>query len=99
MKKLLALALIFLILSLIAGGWWNWQLSAVSPDQIPKTVIIAKGKSVNEIVSQLKKENLIRSTVVFSFYIRIKGLSSKLSAGTFNLSPAMSVPEIVKILQ
>lgn len=99
MKKLFALVLIFLILLLIAGGWWNLQLSPVSPDQTPKTVIIAKGKSVNEIATQLKKENLIRSPLIFTLYTRIKGLSGKLSAGTFNLSSSLSTPEIIKALQ
>ena len=41
---------------------------------------------------------MIRSPSAFSLYTRFKGLSSKLSAGTFNLSPAMSVPEIIEVL-
>lgn len=99
MKKLLALVLIFLVLLFAAQGFWNFQLSAVnSQDKIAKNVIVAKGKSLNEIAKQLKDENLVRSALVFNLYTRQQGLASKLSAGTFKLSPAMSAPEIVKIL-
>lgn len=98
MKKLLTLLIIFLMLLLAARGWWNLQLAAISSDRSAKNVIIAKGKSLNEIAQQLKKENLIRSQFVFSLYTRQQGLAAKLSAGTFRLSPAMSTPQIVKML-
>ncbi len=98
MKRLLVLVLILLVPLLLIRGWWNHELSAVSSDKTTHKVIIAKGKSVGEIADQLKSENLIRSTFAFKLFVRQSGLSSKISAGTFTLSPSMSVPKIVDIL-
>lgn len=79
-------------------SWWNIQLSPVSEEKQGKSVIIAKGKSVTQIAKQLKDKGLIRSEQVFKLYIRQQGLNSKLSAGTFKLSPSMSIPQIVESL-
>lgn len=98
MKKLLVLLIIFLMLLLAARGWWNLQLSPVSASKESKDVVIAKGASVNEITKQLKKEKLIRSSLAFQLYVRQQGLSDKLQAGLFKLSPSMSLQEIAKIL-
>lgn len=98
MKKIFALLIILLILIFVISGWWNLQLSPISSDQTTKNVIIAKGKSLNEIARQLKSENLIRSELAFSLYTRQRGLSSRLVAGTFRLSPSMSTPKIIEIL-
>lgn len=98
MKKLLALLIILLALLFVASGWWNSQLAPISSEKETKNIIIAKGNSLNNITRQLKKENLIRSALVFSLYTRYQGLSNKLAAGTFKLSPSMSTPEIVKTL-
>ncbi|MBI2334967.1 endolytic transglycosylase MltG [Candidatus Daviesbacteria bacterium] len=98
MKRLLSIIILLLALLLIIRGWWISNLSPVGLDQTTKTIIIAKGKSSNEIADQLKKENLIKSSFVFSLYVRQQGLSDKLSAGTFKLSPSMSTPEIIKQL-
>lgn len=98
MKNLLTLIVIFLISLLVTIGWWNLSLAPVSQDKTTKTVTVAKGKSLNQIAKQLKSENLIRSSLSFNLYIRFKGLSNKLSAGTFKLSSSMSTSEIVEIL-
>lgn len=98
MKKLLALILIILGLFFIIHSWWSNQLAPVSPQKAEQKVIIAKGKSSKEIADQLKQEGLIRSPFIFSLYSRFQGLSDKLSAGTFELSPSMSTDEIIKAL-
>ncbi len=98
MKRIVALIIILLMFFLIIRGWWESRLDPVSLDKSTKTIIIVKGKTVNEIADQLKKENLIKSPFVFSLFVRQQGLANKLSAGTFKLSPSMSIAEIVKIL-
>lgn len=99
MKKILAVIIIFLALLFAARGWWNSQLSAVSSEKEEKTIIIAKGKSVSEIAEQLKKERLIKSPLAFRLYTRQTGASTSIAAGTFKISPSMTVPEIVEILK
>lgn len=98
MKRLLALVVIFLLLLFAIRGWWMMVLAPFSKDQETKTIIIPNGKGLNEIAKQLQDEKLIRSAFIFSLYAKMQGLSNKLSAGTFKLSPGMSIPEIVKQL-
>lgn len=98
MKRLFSLVIIFLILFLIMRGWWSSQLAPSSKEENIKTVIIPKGKSADQIAEQLKKEGLIKSESAFSLYVKMQGLSSKLSAGTFKLSASMSIPQLVKAL-
>ncbi len=98
MKKLFILIAVFIAGFLFAKSWWDRQLAPVLGDNTAKKVVITKGKSVSEIADQLKQENLIRSKTVFILYTRQQGLSSKLSAGTFNLSQGISTPEIIRIL-
>ncbi|HEX5448360.1 MAG TPA: endolytic transglycosylase MltG, partial [Candidatus Saccharimonadales bacterium] len=47
---------------------------------------------------QLKQDNLIRSTSAFETYVRGNELFSSLQAGTYALSPSMSVQKIVEKL-
>ena len=98
MKRLFSLVIIFLILFLIIRGWWEDQLTPSSKDENIKTVIIPKDISADQIAKQLKKEGLIKSESAFSLYVKMQGLSSKLSAGTFKLSASMSIPQVVVAL-
>lgn len=98
MKRLFALVIIFLMLLFVVRGWWMENLAPFSKDQQTKTIIIPKGKSLNEIAKQLQDEKIISSAFIFSLHTKMQGLSNKLSAGTFKLSPSMSLPEIVKEL-
>lgn len=56
---------------------------------------IASGQSVTAIGSQLEKEGFIKSGSIFKYMIQLQGLSNQLSYGTFELSPSMTVSEIV----
>lgn len=98
MKKLLGLVIIILLLLLSLGGWWKLQLSPVSSGKQEKSIIIPKGQSVSQAAEQLKKENLIRSSLAFKIYVRQQNLAEKIQAGRFKLSSSMSTPEIVEAL-
>lgn len=96
MKKLLALILVLLIPLFVLNGWWKGQLASVSGDTNTQKIVIEKGKSVSDIATKLRKENLIRSEFAFKIYTRQS--SQTLAAGTFEISPSMSIPDIVKVL-
>jgi len=97
-KKSITIITVIIIITIICIGWWGSQLKSVSSEKVARAVTIEKGKSVSQIAKQLEEEKLIRSAFAFSWYIRIKGLSSKISAGRFKLSPDMTADEIVNIL-
>lgn len=61
-------------------------------------VTIADGTTANEIIQQLKDQGLVKNDVAFKYYLKRNGLSSKLRAGEYLLSPSMSMEEIVDAL-
>src|SRR3989338_9908903 len=99
MKKTLILIIVLLVTFFLANGWWNYKLTTISIDKTTKVFVIAKGAKVTEIAGNLKKENIIRSELVFKIYVRQNNLTNKLQAGSYKLSPSMSVPKILETLQ
>src|SRR3989338_4301436 len=99
MKKTLILIIVLLVTFFLANGWWNSQLPSISIDKTTKVFVIAKGAKVTEIAGNLKKENIIRSELVFKIYVKQNNLTNKLQAGSYKLSPSMSTPEILTALQ
>lgn len=99
MKRILVLAIVLIIAVFLAKGWWSSQLSSISADKSTKVFVIAKGMGVSEIAKKLKQDNLIKSELTFKIYIQQNKLKDKLQAGSYELSPSMSTPEILKFIQ
>jgi UPF0755 protein len=70
-----------------------------SVDSRPVRFEIAPGTPARAIGKQLLAAGLISDDLLFEAYVRSKGLSDQLEAGTFVLNPAMTMVEIVEILQ
>ncbi|HCC84325.1 MAG TPA: endolytic transglycosylase MltG [Candidatus Pacebacteria bacterium] len=81
-------------LTVVAGGLW-WVLQ---PAQVTQTgtqaFIVPKGQSVKLIGQRLEQAGLIKHQLVFSLVVRWLGLTTKIQAGTFQLSPSWSVSKI-----
>lgn len=92
--------LIAVIVILAAGGygikgWYNRNLAAVSSSHQVTNFTITIGESLHQIATNLKQDNLIRSSAAFEAYVRGRGAYAKMQAGTYALSPSMSTPQIV----
>lgn len=74
--------------------WYENNLQPVSSSSKTTYFTIAQGSGLHAIASKLKSDGLIKSTRAFETYIRSNELHDKLQAGTYLLSPAMSVKEI-----
>lgn len=61
-------------------------------------IIIDKGASTKRIAAILEEEGLINSSLSFQMYVKSHDYDGKLRNGTYQLSPSMSVEEIVEIL-
>ncbi len=97
-RLLIILVVGILLLSLISGyKYYADNLKAVSSSNQTKVVIVRKGFTSKDIGNLLYSDKLIRSSVVFDVYIHLFG-KSNLQAGTYNISPNMSVPKIVDLL-
>ncbi len=62
------------------------------------TFEIESGTSISEIGRKLQNENLVLNGSVFKYLVQLRGLSNKLSYGTFELSQSMTVNQIVEAL-
>ncbi len=94
------LILVLVIVLLVAGiafvrvTYIN-NLKPVSSSTKTVYFTVESGSSVQEIAENLQNQNLIRSANAFKNYVTTKELRSNLQAGTYILSPSMSVQEIV----
>ncbi len=60
------------------------------------TYTVKKGSGGDDIAKELKSQGIIKNTWFFTFYALGSGSYKKLQAGNYNLSPSMSVAQIVK---
>lgn len=56
---------------------------------------IESGSSVTAIGSKLESANLIHSGTAFKYMVMLEGLTDKLSYGSFDLSPSMTLSDVV----
>jgi UPF0755 protein len=70
-----------------------------SVDDRPVRFIIEPGTPARAVAKQLQEAGLIGDDLLFEAYVRVNGLDARLNAGTFVLSPSMTMVEIVETLQ
>jgi len=90
--RVLALALIVGT----AGAWWlAHQMRPVAPGGPMVTVRIPPGSGARGVARTLRSRGLIRNEAVFLWLAARRGNASSLRAGTYRLSPAMSLSQIL----
>lgn len=103
-KKAWWLLIPLLLISLIIGSvlavrhTYTEGLKPVSNVPKSQVVNVKSGSSVDSIAKELEKAKLVRNAWAFKWYVYRNGLTTKLQAGSFALSPNQDVPTIVKIL-
>lgn len=95
---LISVGLVFLIGMVGVRVFYNANLKAVSSSTESQVFVVEKGATVDEVATRLKDKGLIRSSRVFTFYIKSKASANPLIAGTYKLQPSYSTPQIVSIL-
>ena len=95
----LAISLFFAIglTIVIVGSLFNYYLSPVSRDIIEKEIQIADGKDIDDIVTALYDEKLIRNPKVFKMYLKIYNID-EMKTGSFMIKPNMSSKDIIHLL-
>ncbi|MEX0895493.1 MAG: endolytic transglycosylase MltG [Patescibacteria group bacterium] len=96
-KLTFAFLVIFLLALLTGGGVW-WLFGQLQPVDAEQTDLVSftveQGSGVSTIADQLQSAGLIQSSLVFNGYVRYAQIDTNLQAGTYQLSPAMSLSEI-----
>lgn len=82
---------------LVMLEWYNVNLRPVTDQVSEKVVVISPGESIVKIAQDLQEKGLIRNATAFSWYVTRQKVEKNLQAGTYSLSPSMSVGEIVEI--
>ena len=96
---LISVALVWLVGS--AGYRYvvnNYIAPVESDTSTVKTVQVKAGSSLSGIASLLHEEGIIRNKLVFQLYVDFNDMSSKLQAGTYDLSPGMTIEEVMETL-
>ncbi len=95
-------SILFILIALIVVGffiWWQNGNAAVSAkDTSSKVFVIPKGAAVRAIGNDLKEQGLIRDPVIYFLYIKKNGLEKSIQAGSYKLSPSMSLSEVVNTM-
>jgi UPF0755 protein len=99
---LIAAIIIFLLIGAVFGGGYFYIQSALKPadpsnkKEIPVEIPI--GSSVSGIGQILEKNGIIKDAKVFKYYVKFKN-EADFMAGSYNLAPSMTLPEILSQLK
>lgn len=87
------------MLIFVLSGIYIWQGIYLPINKNSKEEIafsIKKGEGTKEIAINLEKERLVRMATLFRIYTIFTGVSSKLQAGEYLISPSMTIPKITE---
>ena len=90
--------LVFLFLTTAGTAVTFLYYSQPTGLQSPRTITIPTGSSARAIGIMLEREGIIHSGQIFSWTVRLQGLSHKLEAGTYQLDGLRDLPGIVQLL-
>ena len=101
MTKRIIKLIVWIVVIYFIYNWWTG--GSLEPLDINNTEVqsftINPGASLGVIAEQLQEENIIESSKTFERYAKQENIATKLQAGSFQLSPSMSVSEIAQALQ
>lgn len=96
---LLSLAIVISIVLIGYQYIYQHYISPVDPnDNTPIEISIKRGTSLSGISKALEEAGVIQNSTVFKFYTDFSDMTSKLKAGTYQLSKNMTMDEIILAL-
>lgn len=103
MKKSLIYIIISIVLVIVICAlgliiFYNTSLDSVSDESFPVTIEIQSGSTATDIAQTLKKNDLIKNSLVFKLYTKLNKING-MQAGTYKLNKNMNVEQLVDALQ
>lgn len=86
---------LLVVATLAIWRFYSVNLKPLSSHSAPQTITVDAGATPRQIANLLHDHKLIRSAWTFEAYVRHEGVGSDLQAGTYSLSAAQSVPDMV----
>jgi UPF0755 protein len=101
-----AMIAVFIIAIVVFGGIytaWNTVTDVFLPPSTSQTrqvpLVVQNGETADQVANDLYAKGLIRNPLAFRIWARIKGLDTSLEAGAYNLTPNMTIDQIIARLQ
>ncbi|MDG5470896.1 endolytic transglycosylase MltG [Jeotgalibacillus sp. ET6] len=104
MRKIVFFSMIVVILLILGAGIGGYSyissaLEPMNPDNnTPVTVEIPIGSSVDTITAALEENNIVKDARVYKYYLKFNN-ESEFQAGTYELTPSMTLSEITESLK
>jgi len=86
------------VLFVASWGWYFLATRPVSSQVQEQEFEITSGESLDQIISHLSREKLIRSRVAFKITVLRLGIAGKIQAGFFRLSPSLNAVSLARKL-
>lgn len=61
--------------------------------------VINKGTAIRQVGNDLKEQGFIKDPVVYFLYLKKEGIEKEIQAGSYRLSPSMTLPQVLDALQ
>jgi UPF0755 protein len=84
-----------LLFFIFVAAYFFYGLQPADGETFAKSFVIERGEGFKDIGARLSQESLIKSIAVFKMYALITGRAQNIQPGTYELSNAMTVPQIV----
>lgn len=103
--RLVFAALAVLVAVVLIGGFvsYNWYSQSLQPLDVNHKqkvrFIVHRGEGNAKIAQNLQKAGIIRNNTAMVLYLQFTHKSASLQAGTYAISPSLSVPKIVEHLE
>jgi len=95
MRNIKAIIIIIIILGIFSLFFYSYQINyPLAKEGKEINFVIESGDTPQKIGKSLKKAEIIKSVFWFRYYLKTKDIADKIIAGTFILSPTMSISEI-----
>lgn len=98
-KSLIILFVLLLALGVLGVLFVKQMFLPVSSDTKVTDFMINKGSSVSVIGNNLQKAGIIKNAIVFKFFVQVTNSQNKIQAGEFQLSPNLSLTEVLEKLK
>ena len=99
MKGILALLVVTVVFAGIGFWWWSQQIFPPNASFVSKTsFVVVKNETAGQIVQRLHDKGLIRSPLAARIFLLISDKEKHLQAGSFILSPNLSLAEVIQVL-
>lgn len=81
-----------------AATWWAWRtlnepLTVAAPGVLFE---VRPGMPLGRITAELEREGLMAEPLLLGWYVRLKGLATRLHAGEYRIEPGMTAVDLVE---